>query len=238
MEHVAAGSYAVIEVEDTGAGIPAELMPRILEPFFTTKRSSERSGTGLGLAIVQRIVKDAGGFIDVLSQIDRGTTFTLYFPLEGECLVPASSPQPAALGGRERILVVDDEAVQLRTAERILRHLGYSVETARSGERAIAMCTARGRDEPFDLLIVDMVMPGGLDGLATIAQIRTSLSAQKVLVASGYAPDHLNEAARQRGLPWLAKPYTLASLAAAVRGTLAGVVEGTALDTTPADPPG
>jgi sigma-B regulation protein RsbU (phosphoserine phosphatase) len=233
MERIEPGSYAVIEVQDTGAGIPAELMPRILEPFFTTKRSSDRSGTGLGLAIVQRIVKDAGGFIDARSQMDQGTTFTLYFPLDAEQVVPASRPQPAALGGNEHVLVVDDEAVQLRTAERILRHLGYTVETAQSGERAIEMCAARGAERPFDILIVDMVMPGGLDGLATIVQIRTHLSAQKVLIASGYAPDHLNEAARQLGLPWLAKPYTLSSLAAALRGTLAGSVEGTTLDTTP-----
>jgi two-component system, cell cycle sensor histidine kinase and response regulator CckA len=208
-------------------------MPRILEPFFTTKRSSDRSGTGLGLAIVQRIVKDAGGFIDAHSQLDHGTTFTLYFPLETEHVVPASSPQPAARGGDEHILVVDDEAVQLRTAERILSHLGYTVETAQSGERAIEMCAARGDQRPFDLLIVDMLMPGGLDGLATIAQIRSRLPAQKVLIASGYAPDHLNEAARQLGLPWLAKPYTLSSLATAVRGTLAGSIEGTTLETTP-----
>jgi DNA-binding LacI/PurR family transcriptional regulator/signal transduction histidine kinase/ActR/RegA family two-component response regulator len=233
MEYVEPGSYAVIEVQDTGFGIPPELMPRILEPFFSTKRSSERSGTGLGLAIVQRIVKDAGGYIDVHSQLEQGTTFTLYFPLETEHVVPASSPQPVALGGNEHVLVVDDEAVQLRTAERILRHLGYTVETAQSGERAIEMCAARQEGAPFDLLIVDMVMPGGLDGLATIARIRQQVAAQKVLIASGYAPDHLNEAARQRGLPWLAKPYTLASLATAVRGTLAGSVQGTTLDTTP-----
>jgi phosphoserine phosphatase RsbU/P len=229
MERIARGAYAVIEVEDTGSGIAGEHLPHILEPFFTTKRSSERSGTGLGLAIVQRIVKDAGGFIDLHSEVGRGSTFTLYFPLEAENLQPVPPAPAVALGGDERILVVDDESVQLRTAERILRHLGYGVEVAQSGEEAIALCAARRHAQPFDLVIVDMVMPGGLDGLATIAEIRRHSSAQKVLIASGYAPEHLNEAARQRGLPWLAKPYTLTSLASAVRGTLAGVVEGTTL---------
>jgi two-component system, cell cycle sensor histidine kinase and response regulator CckA len=233
MEHISPGEYAVIEVEDTGIGIPAAHLSRILEPFFTTKRSNERSGTGLGLAIVQRIVKDAGGYIDVRSEVEHGTTFSLYFPLEAEHVAPASGPHSAPVGGTERILVVDDEAVQLRTAQRILRHLGYSVETAQSGEQAIELCSSHRLDSPFDLLIVDMVMPGGLDGLATIAQIRELFPLQKVLIASGYAPEHLNDAARQRQLPWLAKPYTLASLASAVRSALAGAVQGTTLGAEP-----
>jgi len=233
MEHIDPGHYAVIEVADTGTGIAAEHLPRILEPFFTTKRNNERSGTGLGLAIVQRIVKDAGGFIDVRSELDHGTTFTLYFPLEPEQATPASGPQSTPVGGTERILVVDDEAVQLRTAQRILQHLGYFVDTAQSGEKAIELCVGHRLESPFDLLIIDMVMPGGLDGLATIAQIRQRFATQKVLIASGYAPDHLNDAARQRGLPWLAKPYTLSSLASAVRSTLAGAVQGTLNEPVP-----
>jgi sigma-B regulation protein RsbU (phosphoserine phosphatase) len=236
IEQIEPDTYAVLEVRDTGSGIPAEHLPRILEPFFTTKRRAERpggeprSGTGLGLAIVQRIVKDALGFIDIQSELGTGTTFSLFFPREPEPVVSSSHPQLSAPGGHERILVVDDEAVQLRTAQRLLRHLGYAVEVAHSGEKAIEMCASAGRNSPFDLLIVDMVMPGGLDGLATVARIRHSLGAQKVLIASGYAPEHLNDAARQRGLPWLAKPYTLSGLASAVRSTLAGGVEGTQLD--------
>jgi sigma-B regulation protein RsbU (phosphoserine phosphatase) len=240
LERIEAGTYAVLEVRDTGSGIPREHLGRVLEPFFTTKpafigtHGSHRSGTGLGLAIVQRIVKDAQGFIDIQSEIGKGTTFSLFFPLEAEPVVSTSIPQTLAAGGTERILVVDDEAVQLRTAQRLLRHLGYLVETAQSGERAIEMCAARHTAEPFDLLIVDMVMPGGLDGLATVARIRGYRGGQKVLIASGYAPEHLNDAARERGLPWLAKPYTLSGLASAVRSTLAGGVEGTPLQ-NPAD---
>ena len=234
IERIEPGTYALIEVRDTGTGIPEEHLPRILEPFFTTKqgfsRRAERSGTGLGLAIVQRIVKDARGFIDIQSQLGQGSTFSLFFPREPEPMVSSSAPQLAAPGGNERILVVDDEAVQLRTAQRLLRHLGYAVETAQSGELAIEMCSTGNPVQPFDLLIVDMVMPGGIDGLATVARIRGARGAQKVLIASGYAPDHLNVAARQRGLPWLAKPYTLSGLASAVRSTLAGGMEGTPID--------
>ncbi len=233
LERIEPDTYAVLEVHDTGSGIPPEHLPRILEPFFTTKRrparpGTERSGTGLGLAIVQRIVKDAAGFIDIQSQLGLGTTFSLFFPREAEPVVSPSHPRLNAPGGHERILVVDDEVVQLRTAQRLLRHLGYDVQTAQSGEKAIELCAAPDSD-PFDLLIVDMVMPGGLDGLATIARIRGSRGSQKVLIASGYAPTHLNDAARQRGLPWLAKPYTLSGLASAVRNTLAGGIEGTQL---------
>jgi CheY-like chemotaxis protein len=175
-------------------------------------------------------VKDALGFIDIQSRLGDGTTFSLFFPRELEPVVSSSHPQIAAPGGHERILVVDDEVVQLRTAQRLLRHLGYAVETAQSGELAIEMCGSNDGGTPFDLLIVDMVMPGGMDGLATVARIRHTLGAQKVLIASGYAPDHLNYAARQGGLPWLAKPYTLSGLASAVRSTLAGSIEGTQLD--------
>jgi DNA-binding LacI/PurR family transcriptional regulator/signal transduction histidine kinase/ActR/RegA family two-component response regulator len=235
IERIEPGTYAVLEVTDTGSGIPPEHLPRILEPFFTTKRraeqagAAERSGTGLGLAIVQRIVKDALGFIDIQSRLGEGTTFSLFFPREPEPVISPSHPQLGAPRGHERILVVDDEAVQLRTAQRLLQHLGYAVETAQSGERAIELCASSGGNG-FDLLIVDMVMPGGMDGLATVARIRHTQASQKVLIASGYAPDHLNDAARQRGLPWLAKPYTLSGLASAVRSTLAGSIEGTQLD--------
>jgi len=235
IERIEPDTYAVLEVTDTGSGIPPEHLPRILEPFFTTKRRAgragvaERSGTGLGLAIVQRIVKDALGFIDIQSRLGDGTTFSLFFPREPEPVISPTHPQLSAPRGHERILVVDDEAVQLRTAQRLLQHLGYTVETAQSGERAIELCGGSSASG-FDLLIVDMVMPGGLDGLATVARIRRTLVAQKVLIASGYAPDHLNDAARQRGLPWLAKPYTLSGLASAVRSTLAGSIEGTQLD--------
>ncbi len=145
-------------------------------------------------------------------------------------MISPYQPPLAAQGGHERILVVDDEPVQLRTAQRLLRHLGYTVDTAQSGEKAIDICQALSGTAAYDLLIVDMIMPGGLDGLATVARIRQGQSAQKVLIASGYTPEHLNVASRKRGLPWLAKPYTLASVAAAVRGTLAGSAEATTID--------
>lgn len=221
IERVEPGDYALIEVEDTGLGIPEEALPRILEPFFSARsRKGAATGTGLGLAIVHRLVKDAQGYLDVRSAAGCGTTFSLFFPRLREAVTASSRPYGVVVGGAERILVIDDEPIQLRTARRILTHLGYDVETAQSGEEGIELCSASSKSGRFDLLIVDMVMPGGLNGLATVAQIRRRLPLQKALIASGYAPDPMSAAARQRGLPWLAKPYTLDGLATAVRRTL------------------
>jgi DNA-binding LacI/PurR family transcriptional regulator/signal transduction histidine kinase/ActR/RegA family two-component response regulator len=220
IERVEPGDYAVIEVEDTGLGIPPDHLPRILEPFFTARLRKGGAGTGLGLAIVHRLVKDTRGYLDVKSTVGVGTSFSLYFPRQREAVTASSRPNAVVAGGSERILVIDDEPIQLRTAKRILTHLGYAVETAQSGEEGIDMCSAASQSPSFDLLIVDMVMPGGLNGLATVAQIRRRLPRQKALIASGYAPDPMSAAAQQRGLPWLAKPYTLNGLATAVRKTL------------------
>jgi nitrogen-specific signal transduction histidine kinase/CheY-like chemotaxis protein len=220
-QRLAAGEYAVVHVRDTGPGISPELLPHIVEPFFSVKPRGG-SSKGLGLAIVQRLIRDSGGYLDVDSTVGKGSTFSLYFPLLVEHSSRSSVPGSRPSGGRERILVIDDEPPQLRTARRILSQLGYDVEIAQSGEEAIDLCSGRGQGQSFDLLIVDMVMPGGLNGLATVSQIRRRRPQQKALIASGYAPEHLSEAAAEEGLPWLAKPYTLAGLAAAVRNAISG----------------
>lgn len=220
LERIEPGRYALIEVSDTGPGIPPEHLPRILEPFYSTRRHSSRSGTGLGLAIVQRIVKDSMGYVHVESAPDQGTRFELYFPLETSLMAVSSAPPPAAVGGRERILVVDDEPVQLRTARRILEHLGYDVVGASSGQQALALIEAASRDNGFDLMVIDLVMPGGLNGLATLERVRRLQPSQRALLVTGYAPDQIDVQAGELRLGWLAKPYNLASLAAAVRAAL------------------
>jgi CheY-like chemotaxis protein len=218
---IAPGEYAVVQVEDSGSGIDPSLLPLILEPFFS---ANTRRGTskGLGLAIVQRLVRDCGGEVDVESELGRGSVFSLYFPLLVEDSARSSVPGSRPTGGRERILVIDDEPAQLRTARRILAQLGYDVSVAPSGEEAVQLCSKRGEHDSFDLLIVDMVMPGGLNGLSTVAQIRRRRPQQKALIASGYAPEHLSAAAAREGLPWLSKPYTLGRLASAVRHAIGG----------------
>jgi phosphoserine phosphatase RsbU/P len=222
IEPVDPGTYAVIEVIDTGHGISEQHLPRILEPFFTAKQRQGSSGTGLGLAIVHRIVKDANGYLHVRSKLGRGTTFGLYLPLQKELECPQSNRPELAVGGSEQILVVDDEQVQLRTARRILSQLGYSVTTVHSGREAVETFRSRYPDAKFDLVIVDMVMPGELNGMETIELLREIRADQPVLIASGYAPEQMDAIAADRGLPWLAKPYTRAKLAGLVRATLDG----------------
>lgn len=220
IEPVDAGTYAVIDVEDNGHGISALHLPRILEPFFTAKQRPGSSGTGLGLAIVHRIVKDANGYLQINSTVGKGTTFTLYFPLQPEVECPQSNRPVPVLGGNERILVVDDEQVQLRTAKRILEQLGYRVTTVNSGREAIDLFRARFPDITYDLVIVDMVMPGEFNGIETIDELRAIFPKQRALIASGYAPEQMDATAADRGLPWLAKPYTRAKLAELVRTTI------------------
>jgi phosphoserine phosphatase RsbU/P len=221
------GTYAVVDVIDTGHGISEQHLPRILEPFFTAKQRPGSSGTGLGLAIVHRIVKDASGYLRVQSELERGSTFSLYFPLHQGLECPQSNLPEPVVGGKEQILVVDDEQVQLRTARRILEQLGYDVVTVHSGREAVETFRTRAPNARFDLVIVDMVMPGELNGMETIDHLREIRADQRVLIASGYAPEQMDATAADRGLPWLAKPYTRSKLAEVVRVTLDGPMPNT-----------
>lgn len=220
IEPVEPGRYAVIEVEDTGCGIPSDNLPHVLEPFFSSKPQTARGGTGLGLAIVHQVVRQCGGYVRVRSEVGVGTTFALYIPLLAQGLAVESAPPAPAVGGHERILVVDDEQVQLRTAQRILGQLGYRVSTVTSGAAAIALFEQHLDDEPFDLVILDVMMPGALNGLQTLERLRQQNPQQRALLASGYAPEQLARDAAQQATNWLAKPYTVAALARAVRSAL------------------
>ncbi len=219
-EAVPPGDYAVLSVSDQGSGIEREDLARVFEPFFSKKKSKERSGTGLGLAIVHSVVKEHDGFVDVDSQIDQGTTFTLYLPrAPGKVsLVPDSSEAPA---GRARILIVDDEPMQLRTATRLLGHLGYHVETAPDARQALDKFTRSVEMvSPYDLVIVDVILGDECDGLQLFERMQALFPQQKALLVSGHAPADRMELAQARGLPWLPKPYSIESLAQAVRTAL------------------
>ena len=150
--------FAVLTVADTGVGIPPHELEKIFEPFFT-KKVLGRSGTGLGMAVVWGVVKDHGGHIDVKSEVGRGTTFTVSFPMTEEPLqeVPVSQPNAAYEGKGESILIVDDVKEQRDIAAALLRELGYRVQTAASGEEALSYL----RSATADLLILDMHMAPG-----------------------------------------------------------------------------
>ena len=222
-ETIPAGHYAVLAVSDNGCGIENQELVRIFEPFFTKKRAGESSGSGLGLAIVHGVVKEHHGFIDVTSVPGKGTTFSLYLPLV-QAAPQGIAPLAVAPPRQAKILVVDDETIQLQTCRRVLVHLGYEVDTIQSGLRALDVFSqaAQTGKSPYDLIIMDVVLNEMLDGLQIFELIQRLFPAQKAIVASGHAPSERAELAVSKGLLWLAKPYSIKALTRAVERVLEG----------------
>ncbi len=218
-DEVEEGDYAVLAVSDNGIGIPSEDLKRIFEPFYT-KKEMGRSGTGLGLAVVWGIVKDCKGYIEVKSAKDEYTSFYLYFPVSRDEFLEEKSSIPIdeLLGNRERILVVDDISEQRNIASAILSRLRYSVTMASSGEEAIKFMA----DDSADLIVLDMIMEGGMDGLDTYRNILKFHPGQKAVIASGYAEtDRARETIRLGAGEYVMKPYTLEKIGLAVKSQLA-----------------
>jgi two-component system cell cycle sensor histidine kinase/response regulator CckA len=212
--------YVTLSVKDTGRGISKEDMDRIFEPFYT-KKVMGRSGTGLGLAVVWNTVQDHGGQIDVRSGPD-GTTMELFFPQVSKLSphLDRTAQSKSIRGNGQRILVVDDEANQREIASDLLRKLGYVVETAASGDAAIAMT----RRKAFDLLVLDMVMTPGISGRETYEQIVQFRPGQKAIIASGFTESEDVRAAQKLGAGrFIEKPYTVEKIGAAVLKELQGL---------------
>jgi DNA-binding LacI/PurR family transcriptional regulator/signal transduction histidine kinase/ActR/RegA family two-component response regulator len=220
-ETIPPGRYAVLTVADNGCGIEAQDLGRVFEPFFTKKRTGDSTGSGLGLAIVHGVVKEHEGFIDVSSTPGKGTTFSLYLPLVEDVAQdrPPIAPSPHS---HAKILIVDDEPIQLRSCRRILIHLGYEVETMDSGIRAyeVFQRAAETGTSPYDLVILDMILGEKLDGLQVFERIQALFPDQRAIVASGHAPNERAELAVEKGLIWLAKPYSIEALSNAVEEVL------------------
>ncbi len=222
-EIIPAGDYVLIEVADSGIGIPADTLTRIFEPFFSTKAVG--SGTGLGLATVYGIVKQTGGFVFVDSTPGAGTTFSIYLPRHHPEAAPraAAEPEPALLrdltGSGTIMLVEDDDAVRMFGA-RALRNKGYTVIEAKSG--AAALDTIRSVTTPIDLVISDVVMPE-MDGPSLIREIREFDPRIKVIFISGYAEDGFRRRLGEEGdIHFLAKPFNLKQLALKVKEVIRG----------------
>jgi signal transduction histidine kinase/CheY-like chemotaxis protein len=214
---VTAGDYAMLEVSDTGTGIPPELLARVFEPFFTTKEAGK--GTGLGLSMVFGFVKQSGGHINVYSEASVGTTFRLYLPRErGEEIEAETVGMIApAVGGTETILLVEDNVAMRNIAHRQLTELGYRVFEADGATAALAAL----EQQPFALMFSDVVMPGELNGidLAQIAMAR--YPALKVLLTSGFPEARVTgNGHTPTGLRLLSKPYRRAELARTLREIL------------------
>jgi two-component system cell cycle sensor histidine kinase/response regulator CckA len=212
------GDYVVLKVTDNGTGISKEDINRIFEPFYT-KKVMGRSGTGLGMAVVWGTVKDHRGFIDIQSELERGTTVTIHLPAAKEQRLQAAEPESAAnlKGGGERILVVDDVEEQRELATEMLVRLGYVVESVASGEAAVdyvASC-------PVDLLVLDMIMDPGIDGLETYRRIIDRHPGQRAVITSGFSEsERVFEARRLGAGAYIKKPYRLETIARAVKTVL------------------
>jgi PAS domain S-box-containing protein len=217
-DDVKGGDYVTLTVSDTGIGISSEDMGRIFEPFYT-KKVMGRSGTGLGMAVVWGTVKDHKGYIDVQSTEGKGTTFTLYFPVTRQELAKDKSllSIEGYMGKGESILVVDDVEEQREIASAILKKLGYSVTSVSSGEEAVDYM----ENNPADLLVLDMIMDPGIDGLETYKRILELYPGQKAIIASGFSETKRVKKAQRLGAgQYIKKPYTFEKIGIAARGEL------------------
>lgn len=208
------GDFVMIEIRDTGCGIDPALLPRIFDPFFTTKPFGK--GSGLGLSMVYGFVQQSGGFIDVDSVPGRGTCFRLYFPKDAQGQEPADTETTTAplVAGHGLVLVVEDDPMVRRLLIKQLPRLGYTVLAANDGSAGLAMLRAR---PDIDLLLTDMMMPGGLDGYQLAELARQENPAIRVILSSGYS-DKLSGTKNRtpEGYWLLTKPYIRAQLAAAL----------------------
>jgi CheY-like chemotaxis protein len=206
----------MLAISDTGTGMPPEVVARAFEPFFTTKE--EGQGTGLGLSQVFGWVKQSGGHIKIYSEVGHGTTIKLYLPRAGK-----SSPgravetEVATPNGSETILVVEDNPNVRRTVIRQLRDLGYHTVESGSGSEALALVKG---GQSFDLLLSDVIMPGGMTGYQLADQVRAIRPDTRVLFTSGYTELAANGDGPAREDPLLSKPYRKQDLGRAVRAAL------------------
>lgn len=213
------GAYVRLDVSDTGVGIAQEHLNRLFEPFFTTKEIGK--GTGLGLAIVFGIVHQHGGWIEVRSQPGQGATFSVFLPGYEQAITAAAAVTEAApLGGSATLLVVEDEDTVRTVVKQVLVMHGYRVHEAASGREALAIWAREGAS--IDLLLTDMVMPGGLSGHQLAQRLTQERPDLKVIYTSGYSAEVLRGSfVMPAEVTLLRKPYSATDLLSAIDGLLA-----------------
>ena len=212
------GDFVVLTISDTGTGISPDDIGKIFEPFYTKKKMG-RSGTGLGMTVVWGTVKDHNGYIDVQSAEGKGTTFTLYFPVTRNKLAEdnSNSAIESYSGNGESILIVDDVEEQRNIAFGMLEELGYSVVSVSSGEGAVEYL----KTNKVDLLILDMIMDPGMDGLDTYKKMIELHPGQKAIIASGFSEtDRVKELQSLGAGTYVRKPFLLEKIGLAVKEEL------------------
>lgn len=216
---VNAGRYARLLVSDEGMGISPEDIDHVFEPFFTRKKMG-RSGTGLGMTVVWDTVHHHNGYIQVDSTQGSGTAIAVYLPVCEHDLIAYQDAMvhEDLTGNGEHILVVDDVAEQREIATAIFQELGYSADAVSSGESALEYLER----QPADLLLLDMIMDPGIDGLETLQRVLSEYPRQKAVIASGYTKNERVRSALKLGATFVKKPYRLEEIAKAVKACLNG----------------
>ncbi len=212
------GDYIIMKISDSGIGISEEDIKRIFEPFYSKKKMG-RSGTGLGMAVVWGTMQDHHGHVDIQSTVGKGTTVKLYFPITREEALPGKEKNTAGVrrGNGETILIVDDVKEQREIASKIVEQLGYVAKSVACGEEAVDFL----REEKADLVLLDMIMDPGIDGLETYRRILEHHPRQKAIIASGFAETLRVKSAQSLGAgEYIRKPYTVDGIGIAIRAEL------------------
>jgi CheY-like chemotaxis protein len=217
-ENVKEGDYVTLKLVDNGIGLSPEDQEKIFEPFYTKKKMG-RSGTGLGMSVVWGTVKDHNGIIDIKSEEGKGTTFTIFFPVSNrDIAIKNLSVSPKDYMGKgEKILIVDDVKEQRKIASELLARLGYNPATVPSGEEAVGYIMSN----TVDLILLDMIMDTGIDGLDTYRQILKFKPEQKAIITSGFSEtERIKEAQKLGAGAYIKKPYVMETIGVAIREEL------------------
>jgi PAS domain S-box-containing protein len=214
------GRYLKISVEDQGVGLPADYLPKIFDPYFTTKQK----GSGLGLSTAYSIVKNHRGYIAVKSKLGAGAAFQVFLPASDKKMVPQRVEDQRLVSGKGRILVMDDEEMVRQVLDKMLNHLGYEGEFARDGDEAIALFREAQRSAgAFAAVILDLTVPGGRGGKETLAQLLKIDPGVKAIVSSGYSEDPVMANFDRYGFSGIiAKPFKVPELGKVLHDVILG----------------
>ena len=182
--------HVKISIHDEGIGIPEENISKIFDPYFTTKGMGSQKGVGLGLAICYSIIRNHNGYILVDSAPGKGTTFQIYLPATKKDIIEVCIEEKVVRHGKGRVLVMDDEEMILKIAKELLQFMGYEVTTAQSGEETIGFYRqAMELKKPFDAVVLDLAIPGGMGGKEVMQELIAIDPHVKAIISSGYLND-------------------------------------------------